>query len=67
MVRQLVSVGESTGALDSMPIKIADYFDSEVEMAVEHTRLLMLTIIGMVVCGVVAAMAAAVCLKAMGM
>jgi type IV pilus assembly protein PilC len=35
MVCQMVSVGESTGALDSMLIKIADFYDEEVDAAVE--------------------------------
>jgi type IV pilus assembly protein PilC len=35
MVCQMVSVGESTGALDTMLIKIADFFDDEVDAAVE--------------------------------
>jgi type IV pilus assembly protein PilC len=34
-VAQMVSVGEETGALDSMPAKIADFYDSEVEAAVK--------------------------------
>lgn len=35
MVCQMVSVGESTGALDAMLIKIADFYDDEVDAAVE--------------------------------
>jgi type IV pilus assembly protein PilC len=31
----MVSVGESTGALDAMLIKIADFYDDEVDAAVE--------------------------------
>jgi len=34
-VCQMVSVGESTGALDAMLIKIADFYDDEVDAAVE--------------------------------
>lgn len=35
MVVQMVSVGEATGALDNMLAKIADFYDEEVDAAVE--------------------------------
>ena len=35
MVCQMVSVGESTGALDAMLIKIADFYDDEVDATVD--------------------------------
>jgi len=35
MVVQMIAVGEATGALDSMLGKIADFYDDEVEVAVE--------------------------------
>jgi len=35
MVVQMIAVGEATGALDSMLEKIADFYDSEVDTAVE--------------------------------
>lgn len=36
MVIQMIAVGESTGALDSMLEKIADFYDEEVDQAVEN-------------------------------
>jgi type IV pilus assembly protein PilC len=36
MVCQMIGVGESTGALDSMMVKIADFYDEEVDQAVEN-------------------------------
>jgi type IV pilus assembly protein PilC len=35
MVVQMIAVGESTGALDAMLSKIADFYDEEVDTAVE--------------------------------
>ena len=35
MVTQMIAVGESTGALDSMLGKIADFYDEEVDVAVD--------------------------------
>jgi type IV pilus assembly protein PilC len=34
MVVQMVSVGEETGALDTMLLRIADYYDVDVEAAI---------------------------------
>jgi type IV pilus assembly protein PilC len=35
MVTQMINVGEQTGALDTMLSKIADFYDDEVEVAVD--------------------------------
>ena len=35
MVVQMIAVGESTGALDQMLNKIADFYDEEVDVAVD--------------------------------
>ncbi len=41
MVCQMISVGESTGALDQMLIKIADFYDDEVDNAVANLTTLL--------------------------
>jgi type IV pilus assembly protein PilC len=41
MVVQMISVGEATGALDAMLSKIADFYDEEVDTAVEALTSLM--------------------------
>ena len=60
MVIQMVSVGESTGALDTMLGKIADFYDDEVDQAVTAlTSLLepmMMVILGVVIGFIVIAM-----------
>lgn len=60
MVCQMIAVGESTGALDSMLAKIADFYDEEVDQAVENMTTLiepfMLVFLGVVVGGLVIAM-----------
>lgn len=60
MVVQMISVGEATGALDSMLNKIADFYDDEVDAAVEAmTSLLepvMMVFLGGVVGGMIIAM-----------
>jgi type IV pilus assembly protein PilC len=60
MVTQMVSVGEHTGALDSMLAKIADFYDDEVDTAVATlTALLepiMIVVLGGLVGGLVVAM-----------
>ena len=60
MVVQMISVGEATGALDSMLSKIADFYDDEVDAAVEAlTSLLepvMMVFLGGIVGGMIVAM-----------
>ena len=60
MVVQMIAVGESTGAMDTMLQKIADFYEDEVEVAVEGlTKLLepiMMVFIGGIVGTVLIAM-----------
>jgi len=60
MVIQMISVGESTGALDTMLSKIADFYEDEVDVAVTNlTSLLeplLMVFLGLVIGGVVIAM-----------
>jgi len=60
MVVQMVSVGEQTGALDTMLNKIAEFYEDEVDAAVagliKLMEPLMIAILGVVIGGVVIAM-----------
>jgi type IV pilus assembly protein PilC len=60
MVCQMIGVGESTGALDAMLEKIADFYDEEVDQAVENLTALiepfMLVFLGVTIGGLVIAM-----------
>jgi type IV pilus assembly protein PilC len=60
MVCQMISVGESTGALDAMLVKIADFYDEEVDQAVENLTTMMepamLVFLGVVIGGLVVSM-----------
>ena len=60
MVIQMIAVGESTGALDSMLSKIAEFYEEEVDVAVTNlTSLLeplLMIFLGVVIGGVVIAM-----------
>jgi type IV pilus assembly protein PilC len=60
MVCQMISVGEATGALDAMLGKIADFYDEEVDQAVENLTSLiepfMLVFLGVTIGGIVVAM-----------
>jgi type IV pilus assembly protein PilC len=60
MVIQMISIGESTGSLDTMLSKIADFYEEEVDIAVSNmTSLLepfLMIFLGLVIGGVVIAM-----------
>lgn len=60
MVCQMIAVGEATGALDTMLGKIADFYDEEVDTAVESLTSMMepmiMAFLGIVVGGLVIAM-----------
>jgi type IV pilus assembly protein PilC len=60
MVVQMINVGESTGALDIMLTKIADFYDEEVDQAVENLTAaiepLMMVFLGGMIGGLVVAM-----------
>jgi type IV pilus assembly protein PilC len=60
MVCQMISVGEATGALDTMLTKIADFYDDEVDVAVEGLTAMMepmiMAFLGVVIGGLVIAM-----------
>ncbi len=60
MVCQMISVGEATGALDTMLTKIADFYDEEVDVAVEGLTAMMepmiMAFLGVVIGGLVIAM-----------
>jgi type IV pilus assembly protein PilC len=60
MVCQMISVGESTGALDAMLGKIADFYDEEVDQAVENLTSMiepfMMVFLGVTIGGLVVSM-----------
>jgi type IV pilus assembly protein PilC len=60
MVSQMVSVGESTGELDTMLVKVADYYEEEVDVVVANLLTLlepiMMVFLGVTVGGIVIAM-----------
>jgi len=60
MVCQMIAVGESTGALDSMLGKIADFYDDEVDQAVENLTAMiepfMMVFLGVTIGGLVVSM-----------
>lgn len=60
MVTQMVAIGEESGALDSMLSKVADFFEAEVDDAVEAMSSLMepmiMVVLGTLIGGMVVAM-----------
>jgi type IV pilus assembly protein PilC len=60
MVCSMIAVGESTGAIDAMMEKIADFYDEEVDQAVENMTAMiepfMLVFLGVVIGGLVVSM-----------
>jgi type IV pilus assembly protein PilC len=60
MVCQMIAVGESTGAIDAMMEKIADFYEEEVDQAVENLTALiepfMLVFLGVTIGGLVISM-----------
>jgi len=60
MVVQMVSIGEESGALDSMLGKVADFFEAEVDDAVDALTSLMepmiMVVLGVLIGGMVIAM-----------
>lgn len=59
MVVQMISVGESTGALDSMLEKIADFYDEEVDAAVENLTSMLEPMLMVVLGGIIGALVVA--------
>ncbi|MBI5344285.1 MAG: type II secretion system F family protein, partial [Deltaproteobacteria bacterium] len=60
MVTQMISVGEATGALDTMLTKIADFYEDEVDAAVDALTAMiepmLMAFLGVVVGGLVIAL-----------
>jgi type IV pilus assembly protein PilC len=60
MVIQMVAIGEESGAMDSMLLKVADFFDEEVDNLVDNLSSLMepiiMVILGILVGGLIVAM-----------
>jgi type IV pilus assembly protein PilC len=53
MVVQMIAVGEATGAMDTMMAKIADFYEEEVDAAVEQITALIEPIVMVFLAGVV--------------
>lgn len=60
MVYHMVRIGEEAGAIEDMLDKLADYYDEEVEMAVQSLMAVMEPAIIVVLAGIVGVLLAAV-------
>jgi type IV pilus assembly protein PilC len=60
MVVQMINVGEQTGGLDEMLTKVADFYDDEVDTAVDALLAalepVMIVVLGVIVGGMIVAM-----------
>ncbi|MEJ2275083.1 MAG: type II secretion system F family protein, partial [Woeseiaceae bacterium] len=60
MVNQMIAVGEESGSLDDMSAKVADFYEEEVDNAVDNLSSLLepmiMAILGVLVGGLVVAM-----------
>ena len=61
---QLVRVGEETGKLDAMLLRIADIYDDEVKRSIEHMLSLLVPLVtlalGVLIAGIIGSMMAAI-------
>jgi len=53
MVTQMIAIGEASGGLDEMLSKVADFYDAEVDQAVENLTAALEPVIMVVLGGVV--------------
>jgi type IV pilus assembly protein PilC len=53
MVTQMIAIGEASGGLDEMLAKVADFYDAEVDQAVENLTAALEPVIMVVLGGVV--------------
>lgn len=53
MVTQMVAVGEETGALDNMLVKVSDYYDLEVEYAIKNLSTTLEPVLLLLLAGVI--------------
>jgi type IV pilus assembly protein PilC len=56
MVVQMINVGEETGALDAMLSKVADFYEDEVDVAVEGLTSILIVFLGVTIGFIVVAM-----------